>query len=229
MRMNDFASGREAVAAVLSEVLLAELPELFDFVAVGSRKAVALIAVEDPTAQKVGVLAWSTRDAVGLAAGSAIDALITSRFRSRAASILAGETKPDGAAVKIIEPYRQPPPPAEIRIVGLQNFKYLIGDLGYKPRYQGVTEGSEQYVREEVGKAAIGRGWAALHGSAEANKRMDELRRRKSVSASFGPSIDSFWDLGDPLGLEQAYEAVKAEIAARDNQVEAEEAERALG
>lgn len=232
--LNDFSSGREAIAAVLAEVILAELPELFDFVNVetrtfGTRHAVALIAVGEPTAQQVNVLAWDTRDAIGLSASEAIDALITSRLRKRAAGVLAGETQTDGAAVKIVEPYKAPPPPPELRIVGLQNFKYLIGKPGYKPRYEAVMEGSDHYVREEVAKAAIARGWAAPHGSSAANDFLQKRSARKSVPYGFGPSIDTYLDLGDPLGLQRAYEAVKAEVAARDNQAEIEEVARALG
>lgn len=210
-RRNEFASSREAVAAVLAEALLAELPELFDFARAGNYTALGLLAVGDPMAARIEPMAWHRRDAMGLPAGAAIDALISSRLRDRAAKILAGEIDVDGAKVEIVKPYREPPPPAETRVVGLTNFKFLYAqEAGYKPRYQAVTEGSEAYVRDEIAQAAMRRGWAALHGSPEAIRKIGEVRSRKSSTYGFGPSIDTFADLGDPLGFQRAYDQLEA-------------------
>lgn len=209
-RQNAFASNREAVAAVLAEALLSELPELFDFTKSGNYHVLGLLAVGDPAADRVEAMGWTQRDALGLPVSDAIDTLISSRLRDRAARILAGDVDPDAVKVHIVEPYRAPPPPAEMHIVGLKNFKFLTGEPGYRPRYEGVTEGSNVYLREEVARAAIKRGFAAPYGSPEATQRLEELRSRKSFQHGFGPSIDDHFDLGDPLGLQRAYQAANA-------------------
>jgi hypothetical protein len=219
-RRNEFASNREAAAAVLAEALLAELPELYDFIKVGHYTGLCLLAVGDPQAARVEAMGWTQRDAMGLPASTAVEALISSRLRDRAARIIAGELEPDGSMLEIVEPFRVPPPLPEMRIVGLRNFKFLMGEPGYKPRYEGVTDGADAYVREEVGRAAIARGYAAPHGSPEAIKRVEELRSRKSVQHGFGPSIDDHFDLGDPLGLQRAYQAANANDVPADDGVD---------
>jgi hypothetical protein len=225
---NAFASNREAVSAVCSEALVSEIPELYDFIKVGHYHALGLLAVGDPQAARIEAMGWSKRDALGLPAGAAIDALISSRLRDRAARILAGEVEPDGSAIKIEKPFRHPDPPAETRIVGLRNFKFLSGEPGWKPHTKIIAKGSADYVPDQVASAAFSRGWAAPFESREGQAAIEQLHGLRSQRiGSLTP--EECADLGDPLGLRRAYEAANTADAARNNQVEAEEAERALG
>lgn len=101
-----------------------------------------------------------------------------------------------------------------------------MGESGSKPRYESVIEGAGAYLREEIATAAVAKGYAALHGSPEAIKRVEELRGGKSFT--IGSTSDaSYKDLGDPVGLQRAYDEFKAERANRD--VEAAEVAQALG
>lgn len=221
-RRNEFASNREAVSAVCGEALVYELSELYDFVQVGNYHALGLLAVGDPQAAQIEAMGWRKRDAMGLPAGAAIDALISSRLRDRAARILAGEAEPDASSVKIEKPYREPEPPAEMRIVGLRNFRFLSGEPGWKPHTKIIAQGSADYVREEVAKVAIGRGWAAPFDSREGQAAIEQLRGMRSQRVG-SLTVDECADLGDPLGLQRAYKAAKA------NDAEVEEAARAVG
>lgn len=221
-RRNEFASNREAVAAVLAEALLSELPELFDFTKSGHYTALGLLAVGDPEAARVEAMGWNRRDALGLPAGAAIDALISSRLRDRAAKILAGEIDVGGATITIEKPYREPEPPSETRIVGLRNFKFLAGEPGWRPHTKIIAQGSADYVREGVAKAAIGRGWAAPFDSREGQAAIEQLRDMRSQRIG-ALTADECADLGDPLGLQRAYETANA------NDAEIEEAARAVG
>ena len=208
-RRNNFASNREAVAAVLAEALLAELPDLFDFMKVGHYNALGLLAVGDPEAARIEPMGWSQRDAVGLPAGAAIDTLISSRLRDRAGRILEGELDAAGATIKIEQPARPPEPPNETRIVGLRNFKFLDGEEGYKPRAKIISEGASDWVRDEIARAAIARGWAVPFDSIEGKTATEHFQSRKSHRV--GPvTVDDCLDLGDPLGLQRAYEAANA-------------------
>lgn len=225
-RRNEFASNREAVAAVLAEALLAELPELFDFAKSGNYTALGLLAVGDPQAARVEAMAWHRREAMGLQAGTAIDALISSRLRDRAAKILAGEVEPDGAAIKIERPSRRPEPPAETRIVGLRNFRFLAGDPGWKPYTKIIARGSADYVRDEVAKVAISRKWAAPFDSPEGQMAIEHIQGMRSQRVG-ALTADECADLGDPCGLQRAYQAANAAGPAKDDEI-AEEVERAL-
>jgi hypothetical protein len=224
---NAFASNREAVAAVLAEALLAELPELFDFVRSGHHNVLGLMAVGDPRADIVEPMGWKQRDEMGLPAGAAIDALISSRLRARAERILAGEIEPGGGKVDILKPYRHPDPPAETRIVGLRNFRFRTGEPGWKPHTKIIAKGSADYVLDQVASAAISRGWAAPFESREGQAAIEQLHGMRGQR--IGPlTSEECSDLGDPLGLQRAYEAANAaETAAADDI--AEEVARALG
>ena len=206
---NAFASNREATAAVLAEALLCELPELFDFAQVGNYHALGLLAVGDPEAVRVEPMGWSRRDAVGLPAGAAIETLISSRLRDRAGKILAGEIQPDRTVIKIEQPARPPEPPAESRIIGLRNFRFLDAEEGYKPRARIIAEGTADWIRDEIARAAIARGWAAPFDSREGQVALEHFRSMKSQRV--GPiTVDDCLDLGDPLGLHRAYREASA-------------------
>ena len=208
-RQNEFASNREAVAAVLGEALLCELPELFDFAQVGNYHALGLLAVGDPEAVRVEPIGWSQRDAVGLPAGAAIETLISSRLRDRAGRILAGELDAAGATIKIEQAARLPEPPAETRIIGLRNFRFLDAEEGYKPRARIIAEGTADWICDEAARAAIARGWAASFDSREGQMALGHFQSRKSQRV--GPvTVDDCLDLGDPLGLQSAYEVANA-------------------
>ena len=223
---NGYASRREAVAAVLAEVLLAELPELFDFMKSGNYTALGLLAVADPEAQQVEAMAWHRRDVVGLPAASAIDALISSRLRGRADRIRAGEIEPDSTSIKISKPYRPPAPPVEVRIVGLRNFRFLAGEPGWKPHTKIIAQGSADYIHEAVASAAISRGWAAQYDSNEGQAAIERQQTMRSQRVG-ALTPDDCSDLGDPLGLQRAYEIAKAEAEAHNP--DAAEAARAVG
>lgn len=225
---NDMVSIREVVGAILAESLYYHFPDQFDAADGGRhRHALGMMLVHDPVAREPEVFSWERRRSAPLPTAAAIDALLTSRLRKRAKAVAGGDPEGDVPEVKIIEPYRAPPPPPEIEVVGLKHFKFLDGNEGYKPRFSCVMKGSRSMIRVEVAQHAIALGAAALVDSVEGKQC---LAWRASVQSwGMGPELSEYDDIGDPLGLHAAYEGANARDAARSNQVEVEEAAQVVG
>ena len=217
---NAMMSPREVIIGLVAEVLFAEFPDFFDH-------GTGLMLFDDPAAPQPAIMGFARRRTPGLPAPAAIDALLTSRLRDRAARILAGEADPVLTDIKIAEPYRAPPPDPEMQIVGLRDFRFLYGQPGFKPLYRCIAKGSSDLINEKAARYAISRGVAAPADSAEARQVLEAQRNQKSVRVGFGPAMEDHLDIGDPLGLQAAYDKVKADIAANDEI--AAEAARAVG
>lgn len=222
---SDMASGREAVAAAVAEALMAILPEIFDRYGDDGYRA-GLFRLMAPTALQPSYRS-DTADYRGLPAIDAVEALITGRLRVSAEEIRAGEADAGNQSVAIAAPYRAPAPPAEIRIVALKDFRFLVGEPGFKPKYRCIAAGREEDVLEEVAEYAISRRAAALPGAPEANSVIAAIDSKKSARAGFGPPMEAYEDIGDPLLLLKAYKETKREFA--NTNAEREEVTRALG
>jgi hypothetical protein len=222
---NRMASGREAVAAAVAEALMHALPEILDRYGDDGYRA-GLFRLMTPTAQQPR-FASDAADYLALPADAAVAALITSRLRASAEQIRAGEVDAGKQSVTIATPYRVPAPPAEIRIVALKDFRFLVGEPGFKPKFRCIAAGRDEDVPGEVARYAISRLAAALPGSLEANGVIAAIDSKNSARAGFGPPMEAYEDIGDPLGLQRAYEQSKREFA--NINAEREEVARALG
>jgi hypothetical protein len=230
-RNNEMVSIREVVGAILAEGLYHHLPDHFDIANGGRHRHVkGLMVVDNPTARAPEVFSWERRTLPPLSTAAAVEALLTSRLRTRAKALAGGDPDGNVPEVNIVEPYKAPPPPPEIEIVGLKNFKFLGGEEGFKPRFSCIMRGSKSMVRVEVAQQAIAIGAAALADSADGKACLAWRASMKSVG--MGPELSEYEDIGDPLGLQAAYDAVQSGEAASDNQVDdevTEEVARAVG
>lgn len=151
---NDMVSTREVVGAILAESLYYHFPDQFDAANGGwHRHALGLMLVHDPKAREPEVFSWERRRSAPLSPAAAIDALLTSRLRKRAKAVAGGDPEGNVPEVKIVEPYRSPPPPPEIEVVGLKDFKFLDGKEGYKPRFRLRHEGFSKHDPSRGGSA----------------------------------------------------------------------------
>lgn len=210
----NFASGREAVAAVLADALAAELPELFDhYRENGYRRA--LFCLMDAAAPQPDYRADQPTEP--LPAREVVNALIVDRLKTRAQATRDGEEAASLADVRlrVIEPR----PPKTVEVMAVEHVNLITPNGTFSPIRRIMTKGQTDSLAPDQVAKLLKTGAFVQADSSEADKIRAEIEnrapnRRYGSSGNAGIGFDETRDLGDPLGL----------LAA-----EAEEAARAVG
>lgn len=209
----DYASGREAVAAVLADALAAELPELFDrYRENGYRRA--LLCIMDPQATQPSYRANLPTEP--LPAREVLNALIVDRLKVRAQAIRSGEQAASLADVRLRSV--EPPRPKSINLIAVDDVALMVEDGIYLPTRKMISAGETHSFLQDHAAKLIKTGAFLRVRTPEADafilKLETDRANRKSVAGPTTMTWSDVRDLGDPLGLLTA---------------EAEEAARAVG
>lgn len=195
----NYASGREAVSAVVADALAAEIPELFDaYSQVGFRRALFC-----PMNQRAIQPSYRANEPTEpLPAREVVNALIVDRLKTRAQAIRSGE---EAASLNDVRYHVPAPRVKSVDVIATEHVMVVLPDGVLSP-VRLLTVGQAWSLTPDQATKLVATGAFIRVGTTEANsfiaKREDTMAKRMGVGSAVPK--EAYRDLGDPLGLRTA-------------------------